>query len=320
MKFLGISIGYKNQHRYLMILCLFLVLLLLYLIIRSRQRRPNQEGFSQDFPFIVKHDQDVFDDFLAEIFDKIYQPSQPTRYIFDAVERMTQMSPSTAVILDAGCGTGELVGYASTKKGYEFTYGIDQSQDMVAFCQQKWPDSNFKWGDFLVPNTFDKGTFTHMFMTGDTLYGLNDQEKLVAFKNAFAWLQPHGFLVLQLADPLKWNPIPLSARPILVDSIQDFSQERVTNSSIDFGGFLYKSLFDFGKWSSTGGEVTHQEKFIDAESKSVRQNERVLYMNSVEDVIMMCQSVGFLVNGKIDMRDSVLKDPYQYVFILEKMG
>jgi SAM-dependent methyltransferase len=319
MKFLGISIGYKNQHRYLLLLCLLLLLVFLYLVIRGRKSQPNQEGFSQDFPFIVKRDQDVFDDFLAEVFDKIFQPSKPNRYIFDAVERMTQMSPDNSVILDAGSGTGELVGYATTKKGYKFTYGIDRSIDMVEFCRQKWQDANFIPGDFLVPMIFDKDTFTHVFMTGDTLYGLNDQEKMSALKNAYSWLQPHGFLVIQLADPLKWNPIPLSARPILVDSIQDFSKERVTNSSIDFGGFLYKSLFDFDQWGKTG-EVMHQEKFIDADSKSVRQNERVLYMNSVESLISMCQSVGFLVNGKIDMRDSALKDPYQYVFILEKMG
>ena len=54
------------------------------------------------------------------------------------------------------------------------------------------------------------------------------------------------------------------------------------------------------------------------EPNSVRQNETILYMDPIDDIIAICQRAGFLVHGQMNMSDSVLKDPYQYVFILER--
>lgn len=317
MKLLGIHIGYKNQHKILFTLILILLLALIYLtFIKRGGSTKTKEGFSQDVPYLAKHDQEIFDDFLAEVYDRIHQPRGPNRYIFDTVEKLTQPSKEYSVILDAGCGTGELLGYM-TQRGYKYSYGMDQSQDMISICQQKWPMANSKIGDILVPMTFDKATFSHVFITGDTIYYFPDYTKLTVLRNLYSWLMPNGYLILQLYDPLAWNPIPLAGRPLLVNSVQDYTNQRVTNSQIDFIGFLYKSIFDFSKWEDTKN-VIHQESFVDADSNSVRQNEITLYMNPIEEIIQMCQYVGFLVHGQIDMKESILKDPNQYVFILQK--
>ena len=80
MNIFGIHIGYRNQSRFLLTICLLLTLFLIYVtFIRKRPRRT--EGFTQDMPFLVKRDQEMFDDFLAEIYDRIYQPRGPNHYI-----------------------------------------------------------------------------------------------------------------------------------------------------------------------------------------------------------------------------------------------
>ena len=316
MKILGIHIGYVNQNRILLIFCLILVLLFIYLTFIRNKIISNQEGFSQDQPFLVKFDQNIYDNFLAEIYDRIYEPSSYNKYIFDTIERITQPSKDNSFILDAGCGTGELLGYIS-KKGYKYVYGIDLSEPMIEFCREKIPYSQVKVGDLLIPVTYDKGTFHQIYMTGDTIYHIKD--KIALLDNLYNWIMPGGHLILHLYDPMNFNPLPISGRPLLVDSLQKYSNQRITNSNIDFSDFKFKSIFDFSKLNQNlDNMVTYKETFVDKGTQYIRQNERIMYMNPVEEIIQMCQLMGFLVTGQIDLKDSILKDPYQYVFILER--
>mgnify|MGYP006267791349 CR=1 FL=1 len=323
MKILGTHIGYINQGRILFLIFMLLLLIFLYLTYIRKTAKP-REGFTQDAPFLVKRgDQEVYDDFLAQIYNRIWQPRGPNQYIFDAVEKLTESSKEKSVILDAGCGTGELAGYAFDK-GYKYVYAIDQSQDMINYCAEKWPKMGAKQGNFLVPMSYDKGTFTHVFMTGDTIYHI--QDKLTLLRNMFYWLMPNGYLILHLYDPLEFDPVPLAGRPVLVDSLKDIASERITNSTIDFLDFVFKSVYDFSKVGADNSidsldadaEVLHQTVFIDSNTKNVRQNETILYMNSVNSILRMCQYVGFLVHGQMNLGDSTLRDPHQYIFLLER--
>lgn len=316
MNLLGIRIGYKNQGRIFFVLFLILLLIFIYLTYIRKTTKP-REGFTQDIPFLVKRgEQEVYDDFLAQIYNRIYQPRGPNHFIFDAVEKMTESSKDKSVMLDAGCGTGELAGYMM-KRGYKHVYAIDQSKYMIEYCNEQWPEMKALHGNFLVPMTYDKASFTHIFLTGDTIYHI--QDKLTLLRNLYYWLMPNGYLILHLYDPLQFNPVPLAGRPVLVDSIQDITTDRITNSTIDFLDFVFKSVFDFSKIEGgNSDEVLHQQIFVDTNTKNVRQNETVLYMNPIDDIIHMCQYVGFLVHGQMNLGDSVLKDSKQYIFLLER--
>lgn len=314
MKFLGIHIGYKSQGKILYIICLLLSILVIYLSYRRKQAPP-REGFSQQSNFLVRRGVDVYDDFLAEVYDKIHQPKCINEYIFDAVEKLTQPSKEKSVLLDAGCGTGELVGYMH-KKGYQYAFGLDKSNDMISHCQEKFPDIKVKQGDFMTPMTYDKNTFTHIMITGNTIYHIKD--KVTMLRNLYYWLVPNGFLVLHLFDPMRFDPIPLTGRPLLVESLQEIVSQRITDSTIDFIDFVFKSSYDFSGVNSTDNEVIYQEVYIDQETKHVRQNEIVYYMNPIEEIVYMAQYVGFLVHGKMNLADSVNKDANQYMFVLER--
>ena len=310
MKIGNFYIGNKTQNKLLLFLCLLLALWLIYLMMN---RITPKEGFEQSDRFVLRRNQDMYDDFLARIYDKIYQPKSVNQYVFDAVEKMTQPSQEQSVFLDAGSGTGELVHYISSK-GYRYAFGMDRSEDMIAISQEKYPDIQCKVGDLSVPMTYDKHTFTHILMTGNTIYQFADKIQLL--RNLYYWLTPHGFLIIHLCDREKFDPIPALGKPILIDALQSLVQERVTDSEITFPDFVYQSSYDFSR-VSRDQTVMFQETFTDAKSHHTRKNEMVLYMESLNDIVYMAQYVGFLVHGQMNLLEAN-QDKHQYIFVLQR--
>jgi ubiquinone/menaquinone biosynthesis C-methylase UbiE len=307
---LGWYIGHKTQNQILMLLTLILAVLMVVILLK----RPSgiHEGFSQRERFLVRRQASIYDDFTAQIYDKIFQPKSANQYVFDATEKLTQMDAGKSVVLDAGCGTGELALYMSQAKSYKHVYGVDQSKDMIEVALTKQPDLKLKQADITHPMTYDKNTFTHIFMTGLTIYDFQDKTQL--FRNLYYWLIPHGYLILQVVDRSRFDPIPPTGKPLLVDSIQLFVKERVTDTEIDFKDFLYKSVFDF----SNGDQVMFQETFTDSFTRNVRMNEKTLYMEDIDDIIYKAQYAGFLVHGQMNMADSADRDSHKYIFVLER--
>lgn len=305
----GLYIGHKTQNQILLVLCIVLALLLVFILIK-RPYKP-QEGFAQKERFLVRRQNDVYDDFTAQLYDRIYQPTLSNQYVFDAVEKLTQMDTNNSIVLDAGCGTGELVQYISHGKDYKHVYGVDQSEAMLQVAMSKNSELKLKRADLTHPMTYDKNTFTHIFMTGLTIYDFQDKTQL--FRNLYYWLIPHGYLILQVVDRMRFDPIPPFGKPLLVDSIQLFVKDRVTDSEIDFRDFVYKSTYDFN--SAT---VMFQETFVDSVTRNVRMNEKMLYMEDIDDIIYQAQYAGFHVHGQMNMADSSEKDMYKYIFVLER--
>jgi SAM-dependent methyltransferase len=311
MRLFGFYIGNRSQNNIILIITLLLTALLILLFFFKKTSN-NLEGFTQNEKFLVRRQQDIYDDFTAQIFDKIFQPKMTNRYIFDTVEKLTQTDVSKSVLLDAGSGTGELVAYIQ-QKGYQHVFGMDQSDDMNKIALSKYPNLKIKQGDLDQPMSFDKHTFTHIFMTGSTIYSFQDKEQL--FRNLFYWLIPNGFLILQVADREKFDPIPPIGKPVLVDSVQVFVEDRVTDTEIDFIDFKYKSSYDFSK--TIDNIVIFQETFIDSYSRNVRMNEQILFMESLDNIIYMAQYAGFIVHGQVNLKEAN-QDKFQYVFVLER--
>jgi SAM-dependent methyltransferase len=310
MKFLGMYVGNKTQNHLLLILCLVLAMLLIFLAVN---RPESKEGFVQNERFLIRRQEDVYDAFYAQIYDKLFQPKTTNHYIFDSAERLTQPSLEKSVILDAGCGTGNLVSYMN-KKGYKYAFGIDQSQEMIDVALELDPDIKVKVGDLSKPMTYDKHTFTHIFMTGNTLYHFTDKVSL--FRNLYYWLIPNGYVILQLHDRDRFDPIPPVGKSALLGSLQTMVNERITDSEIDFIDFIFKTSYDFSEMSKNN-TVLFQETFVDASTKNVRKNETVLYVESLNELVYMAQTAGFLVHGQFNLNDAN-QDPHQYVFILER--
>ena len=316
MNILGFYVGNRSQNTILMYFTILLTMILVFLVHKHYIKNKNKaEGFIQSERFVIRRNTDIYDSFTAQIYDKIYQPKQVNQSIFDMVEKLTQSSKTKSVILDVGSGTGDLLGYIQ-QKGYTNSFGVDQSPGMVEKSLQKYPAIKVKEADLTQPMTYDKQTFTHIFLTGNTVYHF--QDKMSLLRNLYYWLIPNGYLILHVVDRERFDPIPPSGKPVLVDSVQSLVEERVTDTIIDFIDFKYKSSYDFTQ-AKTKNAVLFQETFTDANSHHVRMNEMTLYMEPMDEIIYMAQSVGFLVHGRIDLKETT-GDPYQYIFVLERIG
>jgi hypothetical protein len=158
---------------------------------------------------------------------------------------------------------------------------------------------------------FEKGTFSHILCTYFTIYQMED--KRTFFKNCYHWLMPNGYLILHLVERNKFDAIsPIGKSKLIMNPKNIAGSPRITNTIVDFGGFEYKSSFDF----SEENKVSIVEKFQDKMTKHIRQNEQTLQMETIEDILKMAN--GFTFKAKIDMKNCI-DDENQFIYILEKI-
>lgn len=303
----------------LTILSIFFILVIFRKYLIQRGGREN-EAFTQEPPFIVKRNENVYDEFTSKIYDLIFHPEKDPQYIIKSVFKMTEPTPSFTTILDIGCGTGELLN-ALNREGYNNTYGLEKSPAMAQECLEKYPSLKVKIGDASVdPMLFDKSTFTHIFCVGMTIYEIKD--KIAFFRNCYFWLKPNAVLILHLVNRDKFNAvIPAGNDPLLMPTdesisvlVNKYAVERITNTEVEFEQFKYKSSYDFSKKDV----VTFTESFLDTKTSKIRRNERELYMPSeMENVLYDAQYCGFLVTSQTSYLD-FNGDENQFLFTLER--
>ena len=170
--------------------------------------------FLQNEHFLIRRNQDIYDDFTLQYYDRMHRTRDTATYIFDAVERLTQASPTKSVILDVGCGCGEMIKYIQQSKGYKNVYGLDRSESAVRMATST--GLPVMLGDTTAPMTFDKHTFSHIFLTGMTVYEFQDKTEL--FRNLYYWLMPNAYLIVHLVDRDRYDTIPAGAKPGLMTS------------------------------------------------------------------------------------------------------
>jgi len=304
-------LGLTNSKHYwfysLLVLGILLIIVSLY---KRYDFSKFHEGFDQGHRFVLKQNSEIYDDFYANIYDRLMLPEKRVQFEIDQIIQMTEPNPKFSAILDIGSGTGELVNRLQ-KKGFD-VYGIDLSQDMVDHSLKKNPDLKITCGDANSSMAFENGTFTHVLCLGLTIYQFPDKRQF--FQNCYSWLKSGGYLVIHLVDRDHFDTIIPAGKPPLVDSPQKHSKQRITDTIIDFIDFHYKSVFQFKDSDKT---AILKETFTDGITKNVRQNELVLYMENVNDVLRIASAVGFLVKGQVNMLHAV-GDDYQYIIVLER--
>ena len=304
----------KHHPHKIFLLCLIILSCILVFLLYKRLYTKKREGFTQNAPFIIKRNQQIYDDFTSEIYDKIYNPKPNLQYIFDTVEKLTQSDTKNSVILDIGSGTGNLVSYIHSK-GYN-VFGIENSESMVEESTKKNTNLKIIQGDITNNMTFDKSTFTHIFMTDNTIYHFKD--KISLFRNIYYWLRPNSYMIIELVEREKFDPIPPSGKPLLLETPQTYSKERIIDTEIDFNNFKYNSSYDFSKMTDSD-IVVLTEKFTDVASGNVRKNELNLYMESLDNIVYTAQYCGFIVKGQFNLLESpTKKDKHSYTFIFER--
>jgi SAM-dependent methyltransferase len=304
------------------------------------KRQVYKEGFDQPQKYSLVRGQEVYDTFYVEMYDLLHKSKRRAKCELDGIEKALQLDKANASILDIGCGTGCMIAELE-KRGYQNVRGVDQSEAMVAMSPV---GSKVQCGDVKEPLLFERGRFTHLFCLYFTVYAFED--KIPFFHNCSQWLMPYGTLVIHLADPEKFDRIAPGVKsqhlPFHPTKGMKFGQQNeeekkeekqkeekeekekkekqkqkneLQTTQVRFPGFDY--LFQVSDVNAHH-EVYTRERFIDKKTGHIRENEQEWFMEPIDTILAFAATAGFVVKGKFDLVE-FNKDPYQYIYLLEKV-
>ena len=312
IKFLFSILSSKNPNVFALKMTIILcILYLLYLFFKKKIDYQPKEAFTQKEKFILKTNEEIYDDFYSKIHEEIHRPQHRVGYELSNIIKTTQPTRNS-VFLDVGSGTGNTVNELR-EAGYR-AYGIDKSHAMINVAEKKFPDCEYKCGNVMEPMIFERDTFTHILCSYYTIYQFED--KMTFLSNCHHWLMPNGYLILHLVNPLKYDTIAPIGKLKLGMNPHDFEKSRITDTIVEFPDFQYKSAYDFSKIKSNVVNIT--ETFRDKTTSNIRQNTQTLYMEDINSIVKKVNEIGFASIGKFDMKDCI-DDENQYIYIFEKI-
>jgi SAM-dependent methyltransferase len=272
------------------------------------QSSEDEEKGTLDSKYVNKTGTDIYDTFYANLYDElVYSASKNNFDVGEITALIGNDNNGENVMLDIGSGTGHHVD-AFSKTGAK-VIGIDISPSMVKKAKENYPGLDFRVGNALDTMVFSNNYFTHISCLYFTIYYIKD--KRTFFSNCMNWLLPGGYLVVNLVDKYKFDPILPAGNPFTLVSPQNYADKRITTTAVKFHDYDYKSNFDLNE-----DLAIFKETFKYKKNQKVRVNEHVLYMPTIKAVLAMAKDSGFIVSGEVDM--GKIGYEYQYLYILQK--
>ena len=148
---------YKKSTFWFKLISLLIGLLIVTILINKFT--PISEGFSQKEKFLLKKNDNLYDDFTAEIYDDLLFDARKIDFQIKEIKLATKLNKQS-LVLDIGSGTGHHVRVLNND-GIK-TIGLDKSKSMVEFSKSKYPKMKFIQGNALTSSLFDMGTFSHI--------------------------------------------------------------------------------------------------------------------------------------------------------------
>ena len=116
---------------------IFIILALIFTKI-ANANTPRVEGFSQSRKFVVKKNNNLYDDFYCSLYDDLMYDPIKNRFELNEIKHLTEMNKDNSVILDIGSGTGHHA--KSLHKNNYDVLGLDKSESMVKYAKNKYPN------------------------------------------------------------------------------------------------------------------------------------------------------------------------------------
>jgi SAM-dependent methyltransferase len=258
---------------------------------------------------------EIYDKFYAKIYNSLIDEYKKKLVVYQCedIEENTELREykDKATILDVGCGTG---GHLSELgKSYHIT-GLDISADMLSIARDRIkgnPRIRLMQNDMMNEKAFRAHQFSHIICFYFSFYYGGNPSKLI--DNCHRWLKTGGYLVLELVDRDNFDPMLEAANPFPLLSVQNYSKERVTKSTIYFNNMLYESDF----------KLLENSKAIFKEHLTMKDTERViinvhrLTMPNYEEITKMVKKKGFRLQkvtnlGKVNYN-------YHYIMYFKKL-
>lgn len=289
---------------------LIIIILALILFKQINNRPARFEAFQTSDKLELREGNQVYDDFYANIYDSLTYVDTKNDFELKQVVKLTEPT-SKSIVLDIGSGTGHHVKQL-TDLGITNATGVDNSKSMVKKAKELNPKNKYVLGDVLNSSLFKANEFTHITCFYFTLYYFSNKKAF--FANCFNWLMPGGHLIVHLVDKGMFDPILPPANPLLMVSPQRYAKKRITHSKIFFDEFKYSSDFEV---NDSSDDAMFVEKFTTRkEDKLFRKNKHKLFMEDLDDILVMARDVGFIEKQKIDMVRVTYE--YQYLYVFQK--
>jgi len=287
------------------------ILTLLVLWFKRFDLSPYYEGFVQDKPYVFKQDNDIYDEFYTEIYDRLMNVEKMCNYELDKMIESTHPDKKKGSFLEIGSKTGYLAGKLADQ-GYA-TYAVDPSKAMVEYTASKYPTVKVKQGNVYNSVLYEQNSFSHIFSMNLGIYQYENKDKFL--RNCYFWLRPGGYLILHLVNRESFDTIVPGGKPPLLENPQQYSPTRITDTIIDFIDFTYRGSYNFA--DAKNSRVTFKETFTDVLSKNVRQNELTLYMEPVDEILQLISDAGFVLHNKVSLTECS-GDESQFLYVLKR--
>lgn len=291
------------------------------------------EGFEQESRFILKQNDEVFDDpFYVGIYDELFYKQLYNNYEVGII--LNEIHPTSKdIVIEIGSKTGSYTSALQKSSGCN-VIGLDKSQAMVDYASERYPNCKFMQGDPLNFMNFASEYATAILLLDFAIYYIKDRRTL--FYNCYHWLKPGGFLVIHLVNRHMFDPIVPAAKPFTLVSPQSVAKERITTSDVVFHNFDYRSKFEFEDATTNNDNNDNNDKNDNNDNNNnnkmndgvkiietmkdrrgkVRKNIRSLKMTGQKIIISDAKDAGFSMLVQYDLVKS--QREYQYIYILYK--
>ena len=101
------------------------------------------EGFSQKRKFVVKNNNELYDDFYCSVYDQLLYDTHKNDFEVSQIHDICKID-ETSNVLDLGCGKGHYVNFYN--KNVASCEGLDKSKAMIKSCRKAYPSCKFKLG------------------------------------------------------------------------------------------------------------------------------------------------------------------------------
>ena len=251
----------------------------------------------------------IYDDFYASVYDKV--TLDQSKVIFEAgyIKSLMDKKRTDNKILDVGCGTGQHIKYLSQKNDY---VGLDRSNPMLAQAKLN-TNGNCRLvsGDANQLSIVGEDEYSHIICLYFTIYYFKDPDRL--FSNFSKWLKDDGIVVIHLVDSAKFDPVLNPANPSRINSIQKYTDKRITSSIINFNNITYISDFVLKK----NNMAEFQEIIRFKKNNTERRQRHLMYMFTNKKYVQIAKKNGFELQEIKSMNK--IKYEHNYLFTFKKV-
>jgi ubiquinone/menaquinone biosynthesis C-methylase UbiE len=294
---------------------IFLAILIL-LLYSATLWMSSVENFENEDGVTFEDNTQMYDETYASVYNPLWHSNEKLKFEQVSMQdiALAEWPVATVRVLDMCCGTAP---HACWFKNLGVDYiGVDTSKAMLAKARKDCATAKFQEGDVTQVHLFPQKSMTHCILLDFSIYQFENPK--ILSDNAYQWLQPGGFFVVHLVDPDKFDPILDLATPFAAFSLQKYSLERQTDSSIYFDKFKYLGRF---KKNKDEDNAEFEETFTyynkeDNGGKKYRQNKHRWMMPSKERMFDIIKSSGFRMVEAVPMLNAGKE--YQYLCYFTK--